>query len=474
VRKPTANTANEGITLCDKGCGKPFAHPFPQYKPGSLHLFENHSQLRYLFYRLFLKLYLLGAVFLSLANLKARKWLKGRHNWRKWWSAHLFEKGIEQHDDIVWMHASSLGEFEQGAPLLEAIRRTLPQVKIIVTFYSPSGYEVRKDYQGANLVGYLPFDHPRQSASFVRMINPSLVLWVKYEYWYYTLEAIQRQKIPLLLVSGIFRNNQPFFKWYGALYREMLGFFTHLFVQTETSRVLAASIIGEDNITVTGDTRFDRVAAIAANWQPVEGIAQWIDDATEVIVAGSTWPADEEELVHYFKTRKHLKLILVPHSVDESMLEATMVLYPQALKYSQLLQAPVEGKPMQSQILVIDNVGLLARLYRYGKIAYVGGGFTGDGVHNVLEAAVYGIPVVHGPEYEKYAEAMGLAEAGGSSVIENALQLEDVFNQLLHQPEIWAKASSASLDFVQSCTGATQKIMHYIQEKRLEIMRQKR
>ena len=404
----------------------------------------------------------------SIWNPKAKKWLQGR----KGLFASIDCEFRIPDSKLLWMHCASLGEFEQGRPLLEAIRNKNPGLKILLTFFSPSGYEATKDYKGVDHIFYLPMDSPSNAARFIDAIKPSLVLWVKYEYWFYYLDELKRRSIPLILVSGIFRKNQPFFRWYGGIWKKMLHCFTHFFVQNEASKTLLESINVNQGITINGDTRFDRVIEIANNFQPIPLIDEFCANA-KVIVAGSTWEEDEVELLHYVKMNPQIKFILAPHEIHAENLASVKKEFPNSIFYSELeksstfnlILSGAEGQP--SNILIIDNIGMLSRLYKYATIAYVGGGFGTDGVHNVLEAAVYGKPVVFGPEYEKYEEAIGLLEAGGGESISDPLGLEKLMNDLLDNETIRMQKGTAAKDFVYSNAGASEKIMNYIQEKRL-------
>jgi 3-deoxy-D-manno-octulosonic-acid transferase len=416
-------------------------------------------------YDLFIFLYQTGARLLTPFNSKARLWLLGRKRWASRLRQQVAQLDAGQSSTVVWMHASSLGEFEQGRPLLEKIRSQMPAAKIVVSFFSPSGYEAMKDYAGADIVCYMPSDTPANAQKFIGIVKPSLVLWVKYEYWYHHLNAIQKSNIPLLLVSGIFREQQPFFRWYGGLHRKMLCFFTHFFVQNEASATLLLPLVKPGTITVSGDTRFDRVIEIADKWTAIEPVEKWLDGAEKVIVAGSTWSQDEEELTHYIKANPDVKLIIAPHQVEPDILDDTLELFSGALLFSDLLQENIPET--KSNVLIINNIGMLSRLYEYGNICYVGGGFTGDGVHNLPEAAVYGRPLVHGPEYEKYTEAIGLEDAGASFPIENALELEKVLNGLFTDHAAYNAAASAAKNYVYNHAGSTGEIIRYIYEKRL-------
>jgi 3-deoxy-D-manno-octulosonic-acid transferase len=409
-------------------------------------------------YQVFLWLYWCGAIALAPFNQKAKLWLSGRKGVFEG-LGHFFS---EQQRKTVWFHCASLGEFEQARPLLEAVRRQYPQYCILLSFFSPSGYEVRKKYDGADYVCYLPMDGAASAARLLSIVQPSLVIWIKYEYWHFYLKAIRQRNIPLLLVSGIFRKEQPFFKSWGNFHRAMLRRFSFLFVQNALSKQLLDTIGFAGNTAVSGDTRFDRVIAIAAEAGSIPAIARFVG-ASPVIVAGSTWEEDEETLDHFANTHPGIKFIIAPHEIDEEHLKDIEKLFPRSIRYSSL--AGITDPAVNT--LIIDNIGMLARLYQYATIAYIGGGFGNDGVHNVLEAAVYGKPVVFGPVYEKFAEAVALVEAGGAFDIDNALELEQTIDDLLNDKEAYQQAAAAAGAYVNANRGATGIIMHYIQEKRL-------
>jgi 3-deoxy-D-manno-octulosonic-acid transferase len=405
------------------------------------------------------RVYFLGIRIAALWNPKARKWVAGRRNWQQqlqnWQQQHA---GVER----VWMHCSSLGEFEQGRPVLEAVKQRYPGIKTIVTFFSPSGYEAVHDKTGiADHICYIPADTKQNARRFIEIVQPSLVLWVRYEYWFHFLNTIHNKKIPALLLSAMFRDEQPFFKWYGYLWLKMLHCFRQVFVRDEDS----ALAIAEKNIhhvQVAGDTRFDRVNEIAAQFVAVPGITGFCND-NPVVVAGSTWDDDEEELSHYMNTNPGTRFIIAPHEVTESRLRDIEKLVKNSIRYSVL----ITGKEHTANTLIIDSIGLLSRLYNYATICYVGGGFGNDGVHNVLEAAVYGRPVVFGPVYEKYREAAELIEAGGATSINNALELESVLDDLLQKHDAYINCCEAARKYVFENSGAVKKILGYIQEKRL-------
>jgi 3-deoxy-D-manno-octulosonic-acid transferase len=419
-----------------------------------------------LFYRIFIWLYPGAAWLLGFTNAKARAWVTGRK--------HIFPQLAQVFSGTpkrtIWMHCSSLGEFEQGLPILEQLRQQYPGNRILVSFFSPSGYEIRKNHPAADLVVYLPMDSPANAKQFLDTVNPSLVIFVKYEYWYYYLKEVHQRNIPLLLASGIFRKEQAFFRWYGGFYRKMLPLFSWLFVQNEVSRKLLQSIGFEKNVALTGDTRFDRVLAIANNFEPIPVIEQFCGNQ-DVIVAGSTWTEDDEELDHFINIHPDLRCLVAPHDIDAERLKECLGLYKHSMLFSDYVQQQATGKTIPTHIntLIIDNMGMLSRLYRYATICYVGGGFGDDGIHNILEAAVYGKPVIFGPVYDKYFEADELLDAGGAYTIEDALGLESVLKELLSDREQLAEMSKASASYVQEKAGATNAIMGYIQEKRLLI-----
>jgi len=435
-----------------------------------------------IFYHIFLWLYKRGIHLVAPWNRKAQRWLEGRKD--------IFGKIRAEMEEgtggkTIWMHCASLGEFEQGRPLLETLRMQDPGCRIVLSFFSPSGYEERKDYNGADHVFYLPLDSRRHARRFIDLVRPGLVLWVKYDYWYYYLVELKKRNIPTLLVSGVFRRDQPFFRWYGRLHRYMLECFTHLFVQTEASKILLATLGLTENVSVSGDTRFDRVIGIAESPESLPLIEAFCR-TNPVIVAGSTWEEDEEELDHYANTHPEIRMIIAPHEIGEERLREVERLFRYCIRYSvwageagaaasDKLQADSYKLTANSykqggrgpNVLIIDNIGMLSTLYQYATIAYVGGGFGDDGVHNVLEAAVYGKPVVFGPVIEKYIEAVELTDCGGGIVIDSALEAESVFNRLLNNPEEYRQTADASRGYVYAKKGATAKIARFIQEKRL-------
>ncbi len=417
-------------------------------------------------YRLFIWLYPKAAWLLGSYDRKARFWVRGRRGLFKKLSAFFHNN----HQPVVWMHTASLGEFEQGRPLLESIRTQYPKHKILLSFFSPSGYEIRKYYEGADMICYLPMDSPAHAHRFLNIVQASLVVFVKYEFWHYYLHEIRQRNIPLLLASGIFREDQPFFKWYGGFHKGMLGNFTELFVQNGASARLLNGIGFHSNVTISGDTRFDRVITIAAQFQTLPVINRFCE-GHQVIIAGSTWSEDDEALDHYANTHPDLRFIVAPHDIDEERLEECLKLYKRSMLYSAYEASIGEGDTLSgdTNVLIIDNIGMLSKLYHYATIAYIGGGFGNDGIHNILEAAVYGKPVLFGPVYDKYFEAEELLEAGGAYSIIDALELEQQLNELLNDQSLYEASAKAAFGYVQREAGATKKIMQYIQENRLLI-----
>ena len=406
----------------------------------------------------------MGVHVLSLWNVKAKLWIKGREDFPE------VDYTNAKHN-IIWMHCASLGEFEQGRPLLEEIKLYYPECKIVVTFFSPSGYEIVKGFKGADHVFYLPQDSPGNAKRFIEQTNPSLVLWVKYEYWFYYLNELKKKNIPTLLVSGVYRENMTFFKWYGYLWKKMLASFTHFFVQNEQSKNILEKLINGSKITCSGDTRFDRVISIVEKFEHVPGIEKFCGN-NQVIVAGSTWEDDEAEWTHYIKNHHDIKFIIAPHEIDKENLAYVKKQFPGSVFYSEWMQIIKEKSEAGNQkslhhCLIIDNIGMLSRLYYYATICFVGGGFGDDGLHNILEAAVYGKPVIFGPEFEKNFEAIEMMETDGAISIENALELEKTLNKLLNDDDELKRRGEAAKNYVYTQSGATKKIMDFIQKNLL-------
>jgi 3-deoxy-D-manno-octulosonic-acid transferase len=380
-------------------------------------------------------------------NTKARLWINGRKN--------IFDKisaSLKSSEKRVWVHASSLGEFEQGRPVIETLRELRPDYKIVLTFFSPSGYEIRKDYKGADYIFYLPLDTKENATRFLDLVQPEKAIFIKYEFWSNYLTTLKQKGIPLYLVSANFRKEQHFFRWYGDWFRKLLLNFEHIFVQNELSRELLKDI-GIRNITVAGDTRFDRVYSIATTSRELPEVKNFVGDSF-CIIAGSTWEPDEELLIKYLNETSHpVKMIIAPHEIKEPAIQSIMQkVSRKAVRYSQL------SKAHEADILIIDNIGMLSSLYRYGKIAYIGGGF-GKGIHNILEAATFGLPVLFGPNYLKFQEAVNLTKAGGAFPIADYQSLKSAFEELIESKDKIHSCSQTSRQFVENNLGATNIIL---------------
>jgi 3-deoxy-D-manno-octulosonic-acid transferase len=389
----------------------------------------------------------------SLFNGKARAFADGR--------SELFQRLEEtfsgRTDRTVWIHCASLGEFEQGRPIMESLRSDFPNHKILLTFFSPSGYEVRKNYPGADYVFYFPFDLPKSAKRFINIAKPAAAIFIKYEFWANFYFELRKQNIPIISVSSIFREDQIFFKSYGGFMRSVLQTIGHFFVQNQESARLLEKI-GQRNVTVSGDTRFDRVYQITQN-QTENTVAKKFKDSKPCWVVGSCWPADMDLLVPFINASKgKQKFILAPHEISEGFLQSIIdSLDLKSVRYSQP-GADVAG----ADVLIVDNVGLLSQLYRYGEYAFVGGGFS-KGLHNILEPACFGIPVFFGNKnYKKFREAVGLIQKGGAFAVANIEDLNSIFKRLSSDTENYSKACQASQQYVEENRGATEKIMAYL------------
>ncbi|HAN19093.1 MAG: 3-deoxy-D-manno-octulosonic acid transferase [Bacteroidetes bacterium GWC2_33_15] len=405
-----------------------------------------------LFYRFVIAGYYFLILLSSPFNQKAKLWIRGRKN-----IFNRIKASVNPNDKTAWFHCASLGEFEQGRPLIEAFREKYPGHKILLTFYSPSGYEVRKNYEKADYIFYLPLDTPVNAKRFLNIVNPEIVFFIKYEFWYYLIKETGKRGIPLYLVSGIFREKQLFFKWYGKPFRLMLENFTHFFVQNKTSEKLLKSV-GINNTTITGDTRFDRVFSIAQQ-SKILPLAERFKQNNRVLILGSSWQPDEEIVLTYYNQNKNLfKLIIAPHEIEnENINRIIKSVLPgkKVLKYSEANESNIE----LADILIIDSIGLLSSLYKYGDIAYIGGGF-GKGIHNILEAATFGLPVVFGPNYKKFQEAVDLIEQGGAFTISDYTDFKNILDNTLSNPEKLKRTGKVSSDYVEYNKGATFKILN--------------
>jgi len=399
-------------------------------------------------YNIAIQLYSLIIRIFSTFNTKASLFVNGRRN--------IFvkiAKKIDPNVQHIWFHFASLGEFEQGRPVLELLKEQYPKKRIVITFFSPSGYEIRKNYTLATGIFYLPLDTPANAQRIIKAFNPELAIFTKYEYWYHYFKELHNNKTPLLIISSIFRPNQIFFKPYGSLHRKILSYVSHFFVQNEESIALLKSI-NIQNATLSGDTRFDRVAENAASPKKLNVIEQFCSD-TRVFIAGSTWPEDEQLIASLCEKHPEWKFIIAPHEIGTSHIREIEKLFPKGITYSTF--ATEDQSATNHQVLIIDNIGMLSSLYAYGKIAYIGGGF-GVGIHNTLEAAAFGIPVIFGPKYDKFQEAKDLIMLGAAKSISNLSELETASSTLTKTagPGLVAK------DYVFSKTGATDQIVKYL------------
>lgn len=407
-------------------------------------------------YNFGIKIYYFLIYIFQLFNKKAKQWFEGRQQ--------IFEKissKVEPGTHSIWFHFASLGEFEQGKPVLEEMRKMYTDKKILVTFFSPSGYELRKNYSGADYIFYLPLDSKKNAKKFIELVNPCMAIFTKYEFWYHYFNELHSKNIPLYLISGIFREGQPFFKWYGSFNRRILSFVTHFFVQDKGSKELLNGI-GVQDVTVSGDTRFDRVAENAASPKQFEIVKDFCGNSS-VFVAGSTWPEDEKLIAELVGKYAEWKFIIAPHEIKDEKIKALISLLPEgsAIRYSETQNLKLAQS--NARVLIIDNIGMLSSLYQYGKIAYIGGGF-GVGIHNTLEAAAFGIPVIFGPNFNKFLEAKALIANGGGFTISNSDQLQAVMQKMQNET-IRTTAGRAAGKYVQESKGATEIILNYISER---------
>ena len=409
-------------------------------------------------YNLIIYVYLWGVAIYSCFNEKVRKMWRGERA-----AFQVLKEKVDPEAKYVWFHAASLGEFEQGRPLMERLRQEHPEYKILLTFFSPSGYEVRKDYKGADIICYLPLDTPVNAIRFLRLVHPVMAFFIKYEFWYNYLHILKHRNVPVYSVSSIFRPDQVFFKWYGRQYGRVLNCFTHFFVQNEVSKELLSKI-GITEVTVVGDTRFDRVLQIKEAAKQLPIVESFIKDTPHVFVAGSSWPPDEDIFIKYFNAHQDWKLIIAPHVIGEDHLKQILSKL-EGRKVVRYTEADSQRSTLNTQlstadVLIIDCFGLLSSIYHYGNVAYVGGGF-GVGIHNLLEAAVWDVPVFFGPTNQKFQEAQGLKKSGGFEINnyeEFAAQMDRFAADTAYLKEQGQKAGQ----FVQSLAGATEEVLKAI------------
>lgn len=381
----------------------------------------------------------------ALWNKKAKQWVVGRKN--------IFERmsqAISPTDRVVWIHVASLGEFEQGRPIIEAIRQQHPEYKILLTFFSPSGYEIRKNYDGADYIFYLPADTPSNVKRFLDIAHPEIAVFVKYEFWLNYLTQMKRRGIRSYLVSAIFRQDSVFFRSYGSMWREALDAFDQMFVQNDESRELLHSI-GYDNVIIAGDTRFDRVAAIAKAAKPVEIVAKF-KGASRLFVAGSTWGPDEDILLPLINENPDVKFVIAPHEMDEARINKILSFAKGGAK--RYTQCAADTDFSTTQVLVLDTIGILSSVYGYASWSYIGGGF-GVGIHNTLEAATFGLPIAFGPKYEKFKEARDMVALGAATKVEGAEELSLWFAPLRDDAEHLTRTSTIAKDYTAKNQGAT-------------------
>lgn len=371
---------------------------------------------------------------------------------------------IKASDRTIWFHAASLGEYEQGLPVIEKIKEYYPSHKIIVSFFSPSGYEVRKNNTVADVTVYLPLDTRSNAAKFIKLVHPEMAFFIKYEFWPNYLNELNKQQIPTYLISGIFREKQLFFKWYGGFYRTALNAFTYFFVQNEKSKVLLQKL-GKNNVTISGDTRFDRVGAILERDNSLAFIAHFVTNKTTV-VAGSTWPKDEAVLANFINnTQQELKFIIAPHNIKQDQIkELQQSLRKKTVLYSDFIADPSINLE-EYDVLLIDTIGILTKIYSYADIAYVGGGFGNPGVHNILEPATFGIPIVIGPNYSHFAEATALVNLKGCSTIANASEFSTTMKRLIIDEADRSEKGHICSTFVTMNRGATAMIVNRVRSK---------
>jgi len=417
----------------------------------------------WLLYDLLIHLYGDAISMAAMFNPKARAWVKGRRNlfaelklavgsWQLAESSHhsTLKTQNSKLEAVAWFHCASLGEFEQGRPVIEAFRKEHPDWKILLTFFSPSGFEIRKNYEGADWVFYLPLDTPGNAKKFVRMVNPSIVVFVKYEFWFRYLDVLYRKNIPVYVISASFRASHHFFKWYGGWALKQLKKVTRFFVQDEPSAELLRAK-GIEQVIVSGDTRFDRVAAVVSNPKSFPLVEKFASQMP-IFLAGSTWPADEELVLKLLETHSdRMRFIIAPHEVGEQRVDSLqLAVGSSALRFSELTEENV----LEAKVLIIDGIGYLSHLYQYATIAYIGGGF-GTGIHNILEAAAFGKPVIFGPKYQKFREATELIDSGGAFPIQTFHQLNNRTSELFENQEFCRKTSEICRNYVVDHRGAT-------------------
>jgi 3-deoxy-D-manno-octulosonic-acid transferase len=407
-------------------------------------------------YRLFLLIYPILAKLISPFNEKAKYWVEGQQ--KVWEEVSFLSSQIK--GPIIWVHCASYGEFEQGLPIISALKKNYPSHQIWVTFFSPSGYLHRKHHADVDFISYLPLDSPNAANKWMNIVQPKCIVFIKYEFWYYYLKIAATKKIPTILASAVFRPDQIFFKFYGGFYRMMLQLFTGVLVQDFTSKTLISPLFKHKHLAISGDTRFDRVLDIATTKSSIDWMSRLAHG--KIIIAGSTWEQDHLLIKNTSAHLDQYNWIIVPHHVDEASIKACQAHFDDSICLSEwLTQSSQMEKPM---VLIIDKIGLLSHLYQYADIAYIGGGFTKDGIHNVLEAAVFGKPVIWGPNDAKYQEAIGLRNANGGVRIKDAKSFKKTLERFLSDAAFCKATGGAAVKYVQDNAGATQKTINYIKQ----------
>ncbi len=413
-----------------------------------------------LLYNLFLLLYRSAIGLSATYNEKARLWIAGRKNWRS-----RYSEQISQGKKRIWIHCASLGEFEQGRPLIELMKKKWPDHRILLTFFSPSGFETCKNFKGADEIVYLPLDGRANATAFLDIAKPSMAIFIKYEFWHYFLHELNSRNIPILLTSATFRKEQIFFKWYGGFFRKMLNYFTQIHVQDKASVDLLATIGITENVQITGDTRYDRVTAISSGLRPIAQ-AEKFKGNEKVLVCGSTWPTDEAIITKSIGALPpDWKIIIAPHEIDEKhILQIESTFGGAATRFSRL-EADIDN--YNKRILIIDNIGMLSSLYAYGDIAYVGGGFQKGGIHNTLEPAIFGLPVIIGPVYRKFVEAVELVNRKAAFVAKDEVDLKNLLSVLATNIEQRDMVKGDLTQFMAEKTGAADRIITQIEASKL-------
>lgn len=407
-------------------------------------------------YNLFIRLYGLGISVAAWFNPKAKLWKKGRENWQQ-----QMKKSIDPSAKVIWIHCSSLGEFEQGRPVIEEMRKKYPNHQIAVSFFSPSGYEVRKDYQGADYIFYLPLDTPKNAQQLIEILRPEMLVLVKYEYWYNLLKQLEKRQIPVVVISAVIKEKSLFFKSWGKWFREIMLGIDHFFVQEENSKLLLNSI-GIEEVTVSGDTRFDRVKEILLANESLDFVKTFKGNS-KLIVAGSTWAEDEEILLNWINNHlpKDWKVIIAPHDIVEKRVQSLA----EALNKKTAVYTQSNAEEMNdAQILLVDTIGLLTKIYAYSDVSYVGGGFTKSGVHNTLEPAVYGVPILFGPNYQNFFEAMELVEQLAAVSFKDFADFDAELKWLIEQEAERKVRGKNAFNYIQSQPNATATILEYVQK----------